>query len=108
MMWAHFDPENLPSTIHCGPMKLGRCYAEDVMHMDPYREIRTFPGEVLIVHGIRDKIVDLWYARKAARTYIQVGCRKVVFHTIMNGRHFFTGRFDREALKYRYMFLKTD
>ena len=35
MMFAQFDPQNIPEYIHCGPMKLGRCYPADVIDMDP-------------------------------------------------------------------------
>lgn len=39
MMFAKFDPENIPEQVNCGPMKLGRCYVADVMAMD---EIKKF------------------------------------------------------------------
>lgn len=44
MMMAHFDPQNLPEKIHCGPMPLGRCYPEAVMHMDVSAKSRRTPG----------------------------------------------------------------
>ena len=49
MMFAHFDPRNVPEKIHCGPMLLGRCYPEAVMHMDIFREIAPYPGRVLSI-----------------------------------------------------------
>ena len=30
MMFAKFDPDNIPDVIPCGPMKLGRDYAASV------------------------------------------------------------------------------
>jgi len=51
MMFAKFDPKNIPEQVNCGPMKLGRCYVADVIGMDPYEEIKEYPGKVLIVHG---------------------------------------------------------
>jgi len=62
MMWAEFDPNNIPEIIRCGPMKLGRCYAADVVKMNPFDEIRGYEGDVLIVHGTADKIVNTKYA----------------------------------------------
>lgn len=59
MMFAQFDPQNIPEYIHCGPMKLGRCYPADVIDMDPIGEIKEYPGPVLIIHGTRDGIVKL-------------------------------------------------
>ena len=46
MMFAKFDPENIPDIIRCGPMRLGKCYVEDVIAVDPYQEIRDFSGDV--------------------------------------------------------------
>ena len=55
-MFAKFDPHNLPELIRCGPMKLGRCYPADVLDMDPYEEIKSYIGPVLLVHGTKDKL----------------------------------------------------
>ncbi len=101
MMWAEFDPGNLPEIIRCGPMKLGRCYAADVINMDPYEEIQGYRGEVLIVHGTADKIVNIRYAERAVETYKSSQCeRNVVYHTIEGGRHMFSRRHDRIALQH--------
>jgi len=51
MMRARFDPKNIPNVFRCGPMKLGKCYAADVMDMDPFEQIKVYSGPVLIVHG---------------------------------------------------------
>lgn len=40
MIFARFDPNNLPGVIKCGPMKLGKCYVEDVIRMNPFEEIK--------------------------------------------------------------------
>lgn len=44
MMFAKFDPDNIPDLIRCGPMKLGKCYVKDVIGLDPYQEIQDFSG----------------------------------------------------------------
>ena len=41
MVFAQFDPENIPETISCGPMTLGKCYPEAVIQMDPYAKIKA-------------------------------------------------------------------
>lgn len=69
MMFAKFDPQNIPEVIDCGPMKLGRAYPACVMEMDPFTEISAYQGPVLIVHGDADGIVDVSYAKKAGRAY---------------------------------------
>ena len=95
MMMAHFDPQNLPEKIHCGPMPLGRCYPEAVMHMDVFREITPYTGRVLIVHGTADGIVKPDYAKKAAEAYANAE-----LHLIDGGAHGFNRRHDAEAIRY--------
>ncbi len=56
MIFAKFDPYHLPEMIRCGPMKLGKCYVEDVINMDLFEEIKHYKKDVLIVHGTKDKI----------------------------------------------------
>ena len=69
MMTASFDPEHIPDTIKCGPMLLGHDYPAAVLHMNPYREICSYSGPVLIVHGTNDEVVNLSYAQKANKAY---------------------------------------
>lgn len=95
MMMAHFDPQNLPEKIHCGPMPLGRCYPEAVMHMDVFREITPYTGRVLIVHGTADGIVKPDYTKKAAEAYANAE-----LHLIDGGAHGFNRRHDTEAIRY--------
>lgn len=71
MMMAKFDPSNIPTQIKCGPMRLGRRYAADVLDMNPFDAISPYDGPVLIIHGSKDKIVDVSYAHKAREAYNQ-------------------------------------
>jgi len=93
MMFAKFDPKNLPETINCGPMLLGKCYPADVMDMDPIAEIAAYAGPVLIIHGTKDRIVDYAYSQKAAAAYPDA---RLV--TVENGAHGFTGKHDVIAI----------
>ncbi len=97
MMFARFDPQNIPEQFRCGPMKLGRCYPQDVMHMDPYEEISGYKGKVLLVHGTKDRIVNLNYSARAAETYRRSGA-DVQFEIIEDGGHGFRGKHDRQAI----------
>ena len=95
MMFAKFDPNNIPDTIKCGPMKLGRCYVEDVININPYDEIGGFSGDVLIVHGTKDKIVNMKYIERAYQTYLKENAdnstqSKVVLKIIDGGKHMFS------------------
>lgn len=69
MMLARFDPANIPDSFSCGPMKLGKCYVSDVLDMDPYEQICSYSGPVLIVHGTKDSIVSPDYSQRAREAY---------------------------------------
>lgn len=93
MMFARFDPQNIPEQINCGPMLLGRCYVADVIGMDAMEEIKPYGGPVLIVHGDKDKIVDVKYAHQAGETY-----SRAELHIIEGGAHGFGKKHDAIAM----------
>ena len=95
MMFARFNPKNIPELINCGPMKLGQCYVADVIGMDPYEEIKPYRGPVLIVHGTKDRIVKLDYSRRAQRAY-----PNAKLHIIEGGAHGFSKKHDAIAIHY--------
>lgn len=110
MMFAKFNPDNIPDILHCGPMKLGKCYVKDVIGIDPYQEIQDFSGDVLIVHGTKDKIVDIEYSKRAYELYLENKGKKdeprvVSFFPIDGGKHGFSKRHDRVAIGYLKQFL---
>lgn len=98
MMWAKFDPANIPEIVRCGPMKLGRCYMADVINMNPFEEIKEYDGDVLIVHGTKDKIVNASYAERAVAVYNarENGTAKLYF--IDGGGHMFSQKHDVSAI----------
>ncbi len=101
MMWAKFDPNNIPEIVECGPMKLGRCYVADVIEMDPFEEIKGYEGDVLIVHGTADKIVNIKYAERAVAVYENEPYkRNVSYHVIENGEHSFSKKQDKIAMEH--------
>ncbi len=69
MMVFKFDTNNIPDMLSFGPLKLGGNYANAVIEMNPYEQIKGYSGPVLPLHGDNDKIVNLSYARKAKETY---------------------------------------
>ena len=105
MMMAKFDPKSIPDIIQCGPMKLGGCYAKAVINMDAYDEIKGFPKNVLIVHGNADRLVDISYSEKAAKTYIDNGNSHVQFCEVDGGGHIFSKKHDKIAIKYLKEFI---
>lgn len=112
MLYAKFDPDNIPDIIQCGPMRLGKCYVKDVIDMDSYQAIEGFLGDVLIVHGTKDKIVNIEYAKRAYEVYMADDGRKdkpenVQFFPIDGGGHGFSKKHDRVAIAYLKQFLAT-
>ncbi len=105
MMSTKFDPDNVPETLRCGPMKVGKCYATDVMHMDAFEEIKAYTGKVCIVHGTADKIVDFAYSKRAAEVYKSTapetasGDMRVSLHIIDGGAHMFSKKHDVAAME---------
>ena len=110
MMRARFDPEHIPETMRCGPMKLGRGYAATVLELDPFSVIPAYRGDVLIVHGSADTLVDISYSRRAYAAYraaaeaaLQAGeitaLPKLAFREIDGAGHIFTRpKHNREAV----------
>lgn len=99
MMYAKFDPSDMPEVIRCGPIRLGRCFPSAVMDMDPYKEISDYTGDVLIIHGSDDSIVDVSYAENAYEAYRKNGSRRIVsLHILQNADHGFKKDEDRNAL----------
>lgn len=110
MIFAKFDPDNIPDMIRCGPMKLGKCYVRDVIGMDSYQEIQDFSGDVLIVHGTEDKIVNIEYSKRAYEMYLEnrekkAGTVDVSCFPLEGGRHGFSKRHDRAAIERLKQFL---
>lgn len=105
MMFAKFDPKNIPEIVNCGPMRLGRCYVADVIHMDPYEEIKNYPGQVLIIHGTADDLVKWEYSKKAYETYQRhnpAGLtpeKRAVLRLIEGGGHGFSKKHDAVAME---------
>lgn len=69
MLFAKFDPNNVPAVFRCGLMKLGRGYVTDVIGMDAFAEISAYEGPVLILHGTADTAVDVSNSKKAVEVY---------------------------------------
>lgn len=72
---SSYDINNVPEIIDCGAMLLGRNYHETVVHMDPYEEIASFGGAVLLIQGMKDSVVDYHYALKARKAYQPDQCQ---------------------------------
>lgn len=108
MMFARFDPHNVPERFSCGLMKLGRCYVTDVLDMEPFTEITPYPGPVLIVHGTRDNIVHPDYSQRAFEAYSKrcAADSLVCLEIIKSGAHWFSKKHDALAMEKLGSFLQ--
>lgn len=100
MMFAHFDPENIPEMIQRRPMKLSGKYAECVKNWQLTDMAGEYDGPVLYLHGTGDRIVDIRYAREAHRLYSDAE-----YHEIEGGEHGFRGEHEQTARRYIGEFL---
>jgi len=92
MMFYTFDPDNIPDLLGRFPMKLSGDYARTVINLDIYQAITGYKGPVLYLHGDKDDIVDISYARKGHKCF-----PKCEYHEIKKGGHGFTGNAQKEA-----------
>ena len=69
-------------------------YGEDAVSFDIYDMIRSYTGDVLILHGDRDGIVPLQYSERAAGVFPHA--RLVVMH---GQDHGFTGEARKDAMR---------
>lgn len=106
MLYTQFDPENIPEVLNCGPITLGRCYPADVIQMEPWKEVTPYTGPVLIVHGTKDAIVNVNYAKRACEAYAAHSPDRVTLRIIEDGEHGFHGAHDDMAKGYLEEFAK--
>ena len=66
-----FDPDHIPEILMAGDMRVGKAYVEVSQKIDIYREIVKYRGNVLIVHGLSDAMVNYNYSIHAYRAYTE-------------------------------------
>lgn len=88
MIKAEFDPNNIPERLNCGLMKLGKNYVSDVIEMKIPESIVGYKGNVMIIHGNADTLVDISYSKNAYEAYQTAGANAQL-HIIENAGHIF-------------------
>ena len=92
MLFYRFDPSNIPEVLGIFPMPLGGDFPRSVIGLEPYRELAAYTGPVLLVHGTKDRIVPVDYARKMRDAYPR--CEYV---ELEGAGHFFLGKARKAA-----------
>ena len=59
----------IPNTMEFWGMELGKSFFESLLGYNVFDHIGSYKGNVLILHGNQDTVVDLSYSRKAASLY---------------------------------------
>lgn len=101
MMFYSFDPDNIPDILGKHPMKLGGEYAKSVIHLDPFEAMKGYEGPVLLLHGTKDPIVNVSYARKLKEIY-----KDYCYEEIEGAGHGFKGKDDDHACSILTDFMK--
>ena len=63
-----------------------------------YEEIMGYTGDILLIHGTKDKIVNIDYAKRANEMYKANGAN-IRFEIIEGGGHMFSRKYDVIAIQ---------
>lgn len=97
MQTIEFDPKNIEQTFRYKLFKLSPEYPKSAININIYEEIEKIGCPIFIVHGNRDKIVDLKYSQKA----LEVSKNACSDLKIVEGAgHGFNRRQFKTAIKY--------
>lgn len=69
-----YQVDSVPETLDCGQTLLGRAFHEEAAQMDAYRELAVYEGDVLILQGMADGVVNYSYAVRAKENYKKGQC----------------------------------
>lgn len=101
MLKRYPTPDQLPSEIQFMGATLGKVYYEKLYDYDPYAVAGQFAGNVLVVHGDNDKLVDISYGKKVAACY-----QNSEFLTLPGEPHGFTAKGRQISTRHVYDFLE--
>lgn len=93
--------DEVPDTYYFNWITAGRPYAADVWDYDVYSEIGNYQKPVLLMHGDRDGVVPISYAKRAAEVYPDVE-----YYVISGGGHGFYGNSLDDAFSHIFEYLQ--
>ena len=93
MLGAEFSGEEIRDSFKVmnDKFRVGKRYVADAIVLSEWREMMRYKNPVLIVHGTDDELVDIDYARKAAKIFPNA---KLV--EIKGGKHLFPSLEERK------------
>ena len=90
----------VPDSIVVGDMVTGKSFWQALRHIDIYKELSKYTGRVLILHGLKDKMVDPSCSVRANRVY-----HHSELFLIEDSGHGFGGDDNRSTLNTIYQFV---
>ncbi|MDF9842633.1 MULTISPECIES: alpha/beta fold hydrolase [unclassified Paenibacillus] len=100
---ASYDVNHVPEVIDCGHMQISKRFHDAVVEMDPFEQIVSYKGPVLLMHGTDDQVVNYTYAVKAKESYAPEQCH---LQLIQEAGHSFTENQSAGALVSIQQFLQ--
>lgn len=97
MQMIEFDPDNIPTFIGFDKFIISGTYARSVKDMNIFETMKKYHGDVLILHGTDDKIVDYQYSVKACESYQSEGT-PCELYLIEGAGHGFRDAYFEEAM----------
>ena len=82
-------------------LPVGKIYASDVWDLYIYEKLADYDGDVVIVHGDSDSVVDISYSEQAKQTF-----KNCSLHIISGASHGFRGEYFEQAATYLLDYLK--
>lgn len=72
---ASYDVNNVPEVIMPpSQMPVGKKYHDEIVNFDPFVHISKFKGDVLLIHGTDDEVVNYSFAYRAKNSYAPDQC----------------------------------
>lgn len=93
--------EEIPEVTDAFGLPISRKYYADVWDLDVFNEIKTFQKPVFIIHGDKDKTVDISYGKRVAESYPDA-----VLKILPGEIHGFYGKGKQKAAQASYRFLE--
>ena len=82
---ASYDINAVPDEMNCTNTVIGKKFHEEAYEMDPYLELEPYKGDVLIIHGTDDQIVDYSYSMRAKESYEKGQCHLQIVRAMGHG-----------------------
>lgn len=85
MLFLRFDPQKIDDTLKCKLFAFSPQYPKSAIGLNAYDIIRRIEQPILILHGSKDGIVDVAYAKKAKKAAVNENSRLILLDGAKHG-----------------------